>query len=326
LSLDPGCSLLDIVAWLSSRASSDQRRASSVKPSVHQSIDPTTHQSQKLKSRGISLQPTYHQQPSEKFSITPPDAAIWKTLEQNVKAITLDLWGTLFDDNHAPSDTIVYSERRQNFLREELRKTGNVVDPEKMKAAYKCAWVYFDEMWAQQRAFEAADGVREMLRVLDATLPPDNLSRVVKFFEEVFVGDMPPQLDDSMATVNKLATVYPLALISDTAWTPGRVMRGVMESYGTLDCFRATIFSGEVGVTKPHSKMFHLALERLGVKPNECMHVGDLHRTDIAGAKAVGMHTAWICRPQYAGAWQEDAGPEVIVRSVKEFAERLMNH
>lgn len=265
------------------------------------------------------------QQPSEKFSITPPDAAIWKTLKQNVKAITLDLWGTLFDDNHAPSDTIVYSERRQSFLNEELLKAGYAVDPEKMKAAYKRAWVYFDEMWAQQKSFDAADGVREMLHSLDAKLPPENFSRAVKYFEEVFVGDMPPQLDDSMAAVKKLASTFSLALISDTAWTPGRVMRGVLESYGAFDSFRATIFSGEVGVTKPHPKMFQLALEKLGVKPDECMHVGDLHRTDIAGANAVGMHTAWICRPIYAGKLQEDAGPEVIVSSVKELAERMMN-
>jgi len=270
------------------------------------------------------LRPT-HQQPSEKFSITPPDAAIWKTLKQNIKAITLDLWGTLFDDNHAPSDTIVYSERRQNFLRDELEHAGYVVDPDKMKAAYKRAWIYFDEMWAQQKAFDAADGVREMLHFLDAKLPPENFSRVVRYFEEVFVGDLPPQLDNSMAAVKKLSSVYPLSLISDTAWTPGRVMRSALDSYGALDSFRATIFSGEVGVTKPHPKMFQLALEKLGVKPSECMHVGDLQRTDIAGAKALGVHTAWICRPVYAGKQQEDAGPEVIVSSVKELADRMMN-
>jgi len=195
-----------------------------------------------------------------------------------------------------------------------------------MNAAYKRAWIYFDEMWAQQKAFDAEDGVREMLRSLDAELPPENFSRAVKYFEEVFVGDLPPQLDDSMAAVKKLASAYPLALISDTAWTPGRVMRDVLKSYGALDSFRSTIFSGEVGVTKPHTKMFQLALDKLGVRPNECIHVGDLHRTDIAGAKALGMNTAWICRPIYAGKLQEDAGPEVIVSSVKELAERMMDH
>lgn len=263
--------------------------------------------------------------PSEKFSITPPDAVIWKTLRQNVKAITLDLWGTLFDDNHAPSDTIVYSERRQNFLHEELRRAGRGVDAAHMKAAYKRAWTYFDELWAQQKAFDAADGVREMLHFLNAELPPDGFSRVVKYFEEVFVGDMPPQLDNSMAAVKKLGGVYPLALISDTAWTPGRVMRGVLQGYGAFESFQATIFSGEVGVTKPHPRMFQLALEKLGVGPDECMHVGDLHHTDIAGAKAVGMHTAWIARPTYAGKLQEDAVPEVIVSSVKELAHRLID-
>jgi putative hydrolase of the HAD superfamily len=276
-------------------------------------------------NKGFSLQPS-QVQPPEKYSITPPDAAVWKTLKQNLKAITLDLWGTLFDDNHAPSDTIIYSERRQNVLREELLRAGHAVDGEQMKAAYKRAWVYFDELWVQQKSFGAADGVREMLRFLKADLPPEGLSRAVKFFEEVFVGDMPPQLDNSMAAVKKLASVYRLALISDTAWTPGRVLRGALQGYGALDSFRTMVFSGEAGVTKPHPRMFQLALEGLGVKPGECMHVGDLHRTDIAGAKDAGMHTAWICRPMYAGKLQEDASPEVIVRSVRELAERLLSH
>jgi putative hydrolase of the HAD superfamily len=241
-----------------------------------------------------------------------------------VKAIALDLWGTLFDDHHAPSDTIAYSERRQNFLRVELQHAGYEVSAEQMKAAYKRAWIYFDELWARQEAFDAADGVREMVHFLDATLPSENFSRAVRFFEEVFSGDLPPQLDDSIPAVKKLAAIYPLALISDTAWTPGRVLRDALRGYGVFDCFRGLIFSGEVGVTKPHPRMFQLALESLGVRPHECMHVGDLHRTDIAGAKAAGLHTAWICRQVYAGKMQEDAGPEVIVKSVSELAERLL--
>jgi putative hydrolase of the HAD superfamily len=131
-------------------------------------------------------------------------------------------------------------------------------------------------------------------------------------------------MDSAIETVQRLAEKYPLALISDTAWTPGRVLRQIFANYKILDCFRVLIFSGEVGITKPHPQMFHLALNGLGVQARECLHIGDLQRTDIAGAKAIGMHTAWIHRPIYAGNEQQDHEPEVVVSSVMEVAQKLL--
>jgi putative hydrolase of the HAD superfamily len=261
---------------------------------------------------------------TEEIFLTPPDAAIWQTLRREAKAISLDLWGTLLDDKHTPADTVLYSEQRQNYLRETLQRHGYIIHAERMKAAYKHAWVYFDELWMRQQAFGAAEGLSEILRVLRAELPSSEFWRVTQFFEEKLGADAPPELDNAATAVKKLAARYPLALISDTAWTPGRVLRQVLDHYGILTCFRALIFSGEVGVTKPHPRMFQLALDGLGVKPHECLHVGDLQRTDIAGAKAAGLHTAWICRQVYAGKLQENAGPEAIVKSVSELAERLL--
>jgi putative hydrolase of the HAD superfamily len=251
------------------------------------------------------------------------DEAVWQTLRREVKAVSLDLWGTILDDWHAPSDTVRYSEQRQNFLREELRQFGHDFSPEHLRAAYKHTWQYFDDLWEKQIAFGAEEGLREMLRFLNAELPPDRFHHVRRNFEEIHHAP-PPPFDGAVEAVRALAEKYPLALISDTAWTPGRVLRQIFAHYKILDCFRVLIFSGEVGVTKPHPKIFKLALNGLGVQPHECVHVGDLQRTDIAGAKAVGMHTAWIRRPVCAGNEQQDHGPEVVVSSVMEVAEKLV--
>jgi putative hydrolase of the HAD superfamily len=248
--------------------------------------------------------------------------AVWQNLRREVKAISLDLWGTILDDKHPPADTVAYSEQRQNFLRRELQRGGHDFSPEQMLGAYKRAWDYFDHLWEKQIAFGAAEGLREMLRSLNAGLPPESFQRVQHFFEEAI--QHPPPLDGAIEAVQMLAPKYPLALISDTAWTPGRVLRQIFGQYKILDCFRVLIFSGEVGLTKPHPQMFQLALNGLGVQPHECLHVGDLQRTDIAGAKAVGMHTAWIRRPVYAGAEQPDHKPSVVVNGVKDVAKKLL--
>jgi putative hydrolase of the HAD superfamily len=251
------------------------------------------------------------------------DEAIWQKLRREVKAISLDLWGTILDDKHPPADTVAYSEQRQNFLRAELQRAGHDFSAEQMRAAYQQAWQYFDALWEKQIAFGAAEGLREMLSFLNADLPAESFQRVQRFFEEAI--QKPPPMDSAIEAVQLLAKKYPLALISDTAWTPGRVLRQIFSHYKILDCFRVLIFSGEVGITKPHPQMFHLALNGLGVQAHECLHIGDLQRTDIAGAKAVGMHTAWIRRPVYAGAEQPNHEPEVTVSSVGETAQKLLS-
>jgi putative hydrolase of the HAD superfamily len=45
-------------------------------------------------------------------------------------------------------------------------------------------------------------------------------------------------------------------------------------------------------VPKPGNEIFAKALAGLGARPPEAMHVGDLRRTDIAGAHDIGMHSA----------------------------------
>lgn len=49
------------------------------------------------------------------------------------------------------------------------------------------------------------------------------------------------------------------------------------------------IISAEEGVCKPNPEIFHLAVERLGVRPEEAVFVDDLPE-NVAGAKEVGLN------------------------------------
>jgi putative hydrolase of the HAD superfamily len=264
-----------------------------------------------------------HLESSTSFAATPFTERIWNVLRTEVKGITLDLWGTILDDSHPPTDTIKYSEQRQQFLLEELRRFGHQTTKEEVQAAYKHAWEYFDALWERQIAFGANEGLREMLKFLHAELPEASRRRVLEFFESYKIPPLP--LAGAVPAIQRLAKKYPLALVSDTAWTPGRRLREILDEYEILHCFRALVFSGEVGRTKPHPLMFERAMAGLQLAPNQGLHLGDLQRTDVAGAKAVGMRTAWLHRPVYAGKEQEDRQPDVIVAGVAELAEALLD-
>ena len=245
----------------------------------------------------------------------------WQSIRAQVKGITLDLWGTLLDDGQAPADTMLRKEERKQYLQRRLQECGHHVSADQMQAAYRSAWEYFDALWLQQKAFGTADGLREMLRFLKIELTDGFFDDVVLYFEEF--RNPPPLLPDVVPAVTRLANKYSLALISDTAWTPGRELTKILSDYGMADCFRSMIYSGEVGVTKPHAEMFHRALHGLQVPPAACLHVGDLQRTDVAGAAAAGMYTAWIAHPAYAGEEQDDYAPDIIVNSVAQLTELL---
>ena len=62
-----------------------------------------------------------------------------------------------------------------------------------------------------------------------------------------------------------------------------------------------TVTSAQVGKEKPHPPIFQEALKRANASPGEVMHVGDQVRSDVAGARAMGMHAALLDR----GGWHE---------------------
>ncbi len=47
-------------------------------------------------------------------------------------------------------------------------------------------------------------------------------------------------------------------------------------------------------IGKPQPEMYRIALDRLGTSPNETLVIGDRLETDIAGAQALGCHTALV--------------------------------
>ena len=63
---------------------------------------------------------------------------------------------------------------------------------------------------------------------------------------------------------------------------------------GILDRFEMVLTSQEAGVVKPDPKIFALAAEKMGLKANECVYVGDTFSNDIYGAIKAGMEAVWI--------------------------------
>ncbi len=60
--------------------------------------------------------------------------------------------------------------------------------------------------------------------------------------------------------------------------------------------FEHRIYSFESGARKPDANIFLDACKRFGVRPAECLMIGDSLSSDVAGAQAIGMPAALISR------------------------------
>ncbi len=74
----------------------------------------------------------------------------------------------------------------------------------------------------------------------------------------------------------------------------GPIQRRKIAACGLGDRARCVVVSSEVGIAKPDSVIFEDGLKRLGVSASSALFAGDNPYTDIAGAHAVGMKTAWV--------------------------------
>jgi FMN phosphatase YigB (HAD superfamily) len=215
---------------------------------------------------------------------TPPSAP-WRPL----RAVTLDLWGTLIDSR----DPIGKIERRREMLLTAIRTAGHQIELEQLRAGFRAARRIIDDGIARDRRDVGPPGRwEELMRQL--SIPPETVpfDLVTAAYEDLTLEYLPKLLDGVEVAVQQLASKYQIALICNTGYTGGRVLRQVLARHGLIGYFGVLTFSNEHGWLKPDPRIFHHTLAELGVPPEHALHIGDTEDMDITGAKAAGMYSA----------------------------------
>jgi haloacid dehalogenase superfamily, subfamily IA, variant 3 with third motif having DD or ED/haloacid dehalogenase superfamily, subfamily IA, variant 1 with third motif having Dx(3-4)D or Dx(3-4)E len=84
---------------------------------------------------------------------------------------------------------------------------------------------------------------------------------------------------------------YDLGLVTNG---PPATQRRKLHSLGVADRFGVTVFAGHDTPSKPHPEPFRRALAALTTPPERALFVGDSFGSDVVGARALGMTTAWV--------------------------------
>lgn len=145
-------------------------------------------------------------------------------------------------------------------------------------------------------------------------LPGVDASLCTSLFEamRVRIPHSRPLFPDALSTLAQIRQRgYLLGIVTNRLWG-GQPFYEDLRSIGLLayvDLAHIAI-SGDLGLRKPHPRIFEYALHALGTSPGETAMIGDSLSADILGAGPLGIYTIWKPKP-WLSAWaREHALPE----------------
>lgn len=214
-----------------------------------------------------------------------------------LRAITFDYWNTLVVDGATG-----LRDHRLEAWSGVLEGAGFATERERLGLAFESAWQKFQEAWNAGEQYRHVEAVLDILDELGYEVPPDIQGALLSTYDIPEETDL--RLTDGVADALdafKAAGVR-IGIICDVGMTPSTALRHFLDREGVLGFFDHWSFSDEVGFYKPDRRIFEHALEGLGATPAEAAHIGDLRRTDVAGALAMGMTAL-----RYSGVFDDDS-------------------
>lgn len=218
------------------------------------------------------------------------------TQKPPLRAVTFDFWNTI-----ARVPTGAMTEARRQAVQAACESGGLEVEPKLLAASLEEVGMRWERSWAEGVHLHP----REVAATLAEALGAEGAAG--QAVAEAFLGagrqvelELATEIGPALEALDERE--IRIGIVCDVGFSGGALLRDLLAAASLLDRFDGWSFSDETGHYKPAPQAFEAALDSLGARPEEAMHVGDLRRTDVAGAAALGMRTV-----RYRGM-HDDAG------------------
>jgi putative hydrolase of the HAD superfamily len=201
-------------------------------------------------------------------------------------AVIFDLFGTLID-----------SANPQHLIR---LFRDPVADLNCDADAFMSAWLGIYQDRATGKFGSVANEVIYICKQLGIEISEQQLQRVVEDRLQGFREHCTPRATVPATLTRLRQDGVKVGLVSDC----GQEIPDIWQDTELAPLIDATVFSCNVGATKPHPSLYKLACEQLSVQPARCLYVGDGGSRELTGAAAVGMHPVLI-RVDYEAFFDE---------------------
>jgi putative hydrolase of the HAD superfamily len=202
-----------------------------------------------------------------------------------IEAVTFDFWNTIAQ---VPEGTM--PEARRRAVVAACEEGGVAVEPALLEASLDEVRLRWESSWGEGVHLHPEEGAEMLVRALG--LEGEGRARVAVAFlgaiREVEL-ELAPGIGPALQELKVRGAR--LGIVCDVGFSGGEMLRELLDREGLLEHFDGWSFSDETGYYKPAPQAFEAALGALGARPGKAMHVGDLRRTDVAGAAALGMKT-----------------------------------
>jgi FMN phosphatase YigB (HAD superfamily) len=203
-----------------------------------------------------------------------------------IAAVTFDFWNTIAQ---VPEGAM--PEARRRAVVAACEEGGLAVEPALLEAGLEEVRLRWESSWAEGVHLHPREGAEMLVRALE--IEEGGGARVA----EAFLGainevelELAPEIRPVLQELG--ARGIRVGIVCDVGFSGGAMLRELLGREGLLEHFEGWSFSDETRHYKPAPEAFEAALAALRARPQEAIHVGDLRRTDVAGAAAFGMTTA----------------------------------
>ena len=219
-----------------------------------------------------------------------------------IEAVTFDFWNTI-----AAVPPGAMSAARERAVGAACASHDVEVEADLLVEALEGVGLDWERSWAAGRHLHPRQAAESLVRALGV----EGAAR--EMVAEAFLGagrevelELAPGIGQCLEALTERG--LRIGIVCDVGFSGGELLRELLDAEGLLKHFGGWGFSDEVGHYKPAPQIFEAALAALRAGPGEAVHVGDLRRTDVSGAAALGMKTV-----RYRGMNDEgdaDSGPE----------------
>jgi putative hydrolase of the HAD superfamily len=236
-----------------------------------------------------------------------------------LRALTFDYWDTLYEGGALPERIAM----RRTAVGALLGAYGRALPEAQLRALYEESGREAERWWSEEhRGYTTNDRLRWILEraAVKPREPCEHVATAADAVDNALLMLPPAMLAGAWQMLRVMRRHYRLAIVSDTGFASGRAQDRLLEKDAARAFFTATIYSMDVGHAKPRPEIFAATVEKLGVAPNEILHIGDNERTDVRGALSAGFRAVRLDVVRHGGPSEA----EFVARSFEELSEYLL--
>ncbi len=195
-----------------------------------------------------------------------------------LKALSVDLWGTLIEDEPGPIETYAYMKLKA--LWEVLSKYSSV-DFNSVVEVYMKIIKY--------KGFTPPRLFAKMISLILGFSDERVLEEASVAYEQGAYSYKPHTIPGARELVEYAKSAgLRIVVVTNTSFSAMGVLK-LLENAGLRDYVDYVASSADLGVEKPNPRIFQLALKAINVEPYEAVHIGDSCSRDVLGSLLTGL-------------------------------------